>query len=584
MDLFPFLSLIASVISFSLGLTVHLLSKKKKLNLVFMLMCISIAYWSFTDFMLSQAQTFESASLWLKLGFLWPFTSAFMYHFSIIFSGRKDILGNRVTIFFMYFVAAFFSVLELTTDALTGAPVMRNGVFVYTLPPFSAFFWGSAIWLFMLSLLAVGVLAQYSSTQKKRKRKQTQLVTWGFSLPLFISLISEFFPYNVDYNIPDVSAISTTFLCVFVGIAILKYDLFTLDMVSASGTIVSAMPDYVVLVDSSGKILSINHRLTSLLGYTENQVVSKPVDFLFEPQSAATISESLSIQQEIKNYEAVCVAKPDEQIPVSVSASMVKNDDSDIVGSVVVVSDITEKKQMEKRVLQSKKMVALGQAATMVGHDLRNPLQAIQNATYCIKSELTKNSVGGSRFAASFRMLEIIEEAVGYSDNIVMDLKDFSTERKPELRNIDANGLVNDVLESTKLPENIELIKDFGCVPEVNVDKAMVKRVFVNLVTNAIQAMPTGGTFRVSTTNLDEYVMAKFQDTGIGMSQKTLKKLFTPFFTTKAQGMGMGLAICKKFMELNGGCIDVHSEEGKGTTFTICLPVASKQVCCVNQN
>jgi PAS domain S-box-containing protein len=584
MNLFPFLSLLASTICFTFGLTVHFLSKKKLLNIVFMLMCTCIAYWAFTDFMLKQAQTYETASFWLKLGFLWPFTSAFMFHFSIVFSGRKGILGNRITVFLVYFISSVFSVLELTTDIMTGNPVIRNGVYTYSIPEFSLFFWAGTFWLFMLSVLGLYILTQYCLTQTKSKRKRAELVTWGFSFPILISLLAEIFPYILKINIPDLSAISTASLCVFVGIAIIKYDLFTLDMVSASGTIVATMPDSVVLVDSTAKILSINHRLVSLLGHTKIQLVSKPVKFLFDPQSGSTISDALSIQQEIKNYQAICTTKYGEQIPVSVSTSVVYNDDHDVVGSVVVVRDITEKKEMETRVLKTEKMAALGQAATMVGHDLRNPLQAIQNATYCIKSELTRNSVGGSRFAASFRMLEIIEEAVGYSNNIVMDLKDFSTERKPELRPHDVSELIKNALESIKLSENVELLTDFGTVPPVNIDKAMIKRVLVNLLTNGFQAMPGGGTFRILTADMDEFVMIQFQDTGVGMSQKTLEKLFTPFFTTKAQGMGMGLAICKKFISLNGGCIDVHSEEGKGTTFAICLPVASNQVCSVNQN
>jgi len=129
---------------------------------------------------------------------------------------------------------------------------------------------------------------------------------------------------------------------------------------------------------------------------------------------------------------------------------VVKDTVDAVVGVVIVVRDITEKKQMENLLVLSEKMAALGQAATMVGHDLRNPLQAIQNAGYCIKRDLSRNSVATSNFAISFRMLQIIDDAIDYSDNIVMDLKDFSSERKPEFRSVDVNELIKDALLSSK--------------------------------------------------------------------------------------------------------------------------------------
>jgi signal transduction histidine kinase len=170
-------------------------------------------------------------------------------------------------------------------------------------------------------------------------------------------------------------------------------------------------------------------------------------------------------------------------------------------------------------------------------------------------------------------MLRIIENSIEYANNIVLDLKDFSSERKPEFKKTDINEIIEDVLLQCKTPKNVETITNLESLPLINVDRFMMKRVFVNIVTNSMQAMEkSGGSLKVSTKKTDSSIEVSFKDTGIGMSKEILEHIFSPFFTTKAQGMGMGLPISKKFVESNGGFIEVKSEEGKGTKFTIKFP------------
>ena len=123
-------------------------------------------------------------------------------------------------------------------------------------------------------------------------------------------------------------------------------------------------------------------------------------------------------------------------------------------------------------------------------------------------------------------------------------------------------------------PENIETIIESDQLPKIEVDKDMIKRVFVNLAVNGIQAIEEkGGTLKVSTKKTDGFIEVSFQDKGIGIKNENFRKLFTHFFTTKAQGMGVGLAICKRFAELHDGSIKVESEEGEGSIFTVKLPI-----------
>ena len=170
-------------------------------------------------------------------------------------------------------------------------------------------------------------------------------------------------------------------------------------------------------------------------------------------------------------------------------------------------------------------------------------------------------------------LLNIIENSIEYANNIVIDLKDFSSERKPDVRKIGVNELITDSLTQFRTPNNVKVVTDFDENFLVDVDKNMIKRAFVNLITNSLQALePKGGLLKISTRKVNNFIEITFQDTGVGMSKETMNNIFSPFFTTKAQGMGMGLPISKKFVESNGGFIKVESEEGKGSIFIIKLP------------
>ena len=227
-------------------------------------------------------------------------------------------------------------------------------------------------------------------------------------------------------------------------------------------------------------------------------------------------------------------------------------------------------KQSQERFLKTERLAAIGQAATMVGHDLRNPLQAIENGIYCINTELSKHPNSQN----IKETLQAIHGSVEYADNIVKDLQSFASKREPLFRKIDINTLVKETFSHVKTPENVETVIELGELPEIEADKDMMKRIFVNLAVNGIQAMKEKrGILKVSTKETNGSIEIKFQDTGTGIKKENRSKIFVPFFTTKAQGMGVGLSICKRFIEIHNGNIEVESEEGEGSIFTVKLPI-----------
>jgi signal transduction histidine kinase len=170
-------------------------------------------------------------------------------------------------------------------------------------------------------------------------------------------------------------------------------------------------------------------------------------------------------------------------------------------------------------------------------------------------------------------MLELIEKNIGYSNKIINDLLDYSREVKLDLTENKPKNLVKEALSLIQAPNNVKIIDLTGNKPRIKADAEKIKRTFINIIRNAIDAMPKGGTLTIRNRQVDSVIEFVFSDTGVGMAHETLAKLWTPLFTTKAKGMGFGLPICKRIIEAHGGSIRVESVLRKGTTIVVTLPL-----------
>jgi signal transduction histidine kinase len=227
-------------------------------------------------------------------------------------------------------------------------------------------------------------------------------------------------------------------------------------------------------------------------------------------------------------------------------------------------------KRAEERLLQSERMAAIGETAAMVGHDLRNPLQGIMGSIYILRKRLGPTMDDKTREA-----IDLIEKNVEHSSRIISDLLEYSSEIKFQLGETTPGSLIRNALAhiGREIPSNIKLFDSAKDEPEMIVDSAKMQRVIVNLVNNAIDAMPEGGTLAVSSNVEDSTVEISITDTGTGMAEEVMQKLWIPLFTTKKKGMGLGLSICKRIVEAHGGSISVQSILGEGSTFTVKLPI-----------
>ncbi len=239
-----------------------------------------------------------------------------------------------------------------------------------------------------------------------------------------------------------------------------------------------------------------------------------------------------------------------------------------IDGAVLSFNDVDDRKKLEK----SLRLAAIGETAGMVGHDIRNPLQAITSDLYLAREELKDMPPKEGKQAMEESLIEI-EKNIDYINKIVADLQDYAKTSEPIAQETDLEVLCKELLLGNKIPKNIKVSCNVEKTAKtIMVDVAFLKRILGNLVTNAVQAMPNGGelTMRARQEAGDNVITV--QDTGIGIPDKVKPKLFTPFFTTKSKGQGLGLAVVKRMTEALNGTVTFESEEGNGTTFILRLP------------
>jgi len=292
----------------------------------------------------------------------------------------------------------------------------------------------------------------------------------------------------------------------------------------------------------------------------------------------------------IRNVEIGVEKEDGAMIWTSVSATPLP----DASGSATVTVDITERKQAEgilssyaehlereveqrthelrtaqEQLLRQERLATVGQLAGSIGHELRNPLGVISNAVYFLK--MAQPQADGT----IQEYLDIIESETRTSNKIVTDLLDFTRIKSVERKSVALPDLIRQTLARYPAPPSVQVALEIPPdLPQLFADPQHVIQILGNLTVNAYQAMTDGGVLTIAALPQADMVAIFVQDTGAGISSENMEKLFEPLFTTKINGVGLGLAVSKKFAEANGGRIQVQSQPGVGSTFTLILPLS----------
>ncbi len=354
--------------------------------------------------------------------------------------------------------------------------------------------------------------------------------------------------------------------------------------------IVESSEDAIIGKSETGIVTSWNSGAEKLFGYTAAEMVGRPIQLLLPADKLYEEDEILSRIKKgetVDHFETVRAKKNGNFVQVSLTISPIRDTNGKIIGASKIARNITDKKRMERQLLQSQKMEAIGQLTGGIAHDFNNLLAVILGNLDLLEPHIAGNE-------AALRRVNAAQKATARGADLTRRLLAFCSivELKPSP--IDLHQSVRNVIElSRALGPDIKIATHFDTsIPLVHVDAAELENALLNLAVNSRDAMPNGGTITITTqlSTLEEsytpvqagelkagtYACISVSDSGFGMSKETLARAFEPFFTTKprGKGTGLGLAMVYGFVKQSGGTIRLYSESGLGTTITFYLPLA----------
>ncbi len=360
-------------------------------------------------------------------------------------------------------------------------------------------------------------------------------------------------------------------------------------------SVIEGSKDGIITVDEKGNILSCNTAMEKISGFNKKELVGRHASSLVveDKEIRGYLREKAAelYEKGFATYEATYSAKDGKSVVVDCTSSMIKNEKGDYIAGVSILRDVTERKEMEHKLLQSEKLKSLGELAGGVAHNFNNALAVILGRAQLLKINIGPPPDKGERRKSIIELkkgLETIEKASLDGAETVRRIQEFSRRRDDDryFTSVDMNNIIDDALEFTKLNWKngaeskgikINIKKELSTLPSVSGSAAELREVLTNIINNAIFAMPQGGTITVKTFRKGGYACITVQDTGMGIPEAIRDRIFDPFFTTKGpQSSGLGMSVSYGIIERHRGTISVDSPEGKGTTFTIEIPFSEK--------
>lgn len=352
--------------------------------------------------------------------------------------------------------------------------------------------------------------------------------------------------------------------------------------------LVEDIEDVIFRLDRKGRYLFLNSALKNVTGYAPREFYDNPSiamemihkhdgDFVSET-TRKVLSGELKVSKDLE-YRITC--KNGSELWVSQNTYPIKDKKGTIIGIEGIMRDITNSKKIEEQIKRSERLASIGELAASIAHEIRNPLGAISNSVGMLKRDL---SLRGD----DQKLFEMVIEETDRLNSIITNFLTFAHPAEYHFVRSDILEIIDETLflleQDARFHNEIRIVKMYADdIPEVSVDRNWIRKVFWNLLVNSIDAMPRGGKIFIRVGKPKESgnheIEIAIADTGSGIPPEIIRKIFEPFFTTKkSKGTGLGLSIVHRIVDNHGGVIDVRSEQNKGTTFTIRLPVKNKLI------
>ncbi len=341
--------------------------------------------------------------------------------------------------------------------------------------------------------------------------------------------------------------------------------------------ILESLNSGVLAVDLNGRITLFNRAAEEILGYKTHQVLGKPYMKIMGKKVSKELTPLHTLKKKVShlNEEKEIEIKKGKKIPLGFSTSLLTDSEGNHLGAVEVFFDLTHIKNLEEEVTRVKTLAALGEMAATVAHEVRNPLGGIAGFAALLERDLEPDD-------PRKRLVNKITEGVEILNRLVINLLNYTKVVKLNPQKLDFIKFLNDTVNFFKIDlsskaKNVAISKHFPKEKvECWIDPEQFRQVILNVLRNSVQALTEGGKIDVYSSSKslrgEDKVVLKISDNGEGMSPETQEKLFTPFFTTKDGGTGLGLPTVKKIVEAHKGFVGIKSEPGKGTTITVSFP------------
>ncbi len=344
-------------------------------------------------------------------------------------------------------------------------------------------------------------------------------------------------------------------------------------------TLLESIPEASLIVDKEGRVVDANSSAAHLAGKVREELRGLPGDMFgrFLESEEGKPRESIvrrALAGHAVRHEHRVLHNPETGMSseLLISANPILDDGGKVIAALVIARDVTELTQLQRRIGDIERHRAIGQMAAALAHDFNNILDTIGQAAALLELNI-------ERPASERRpLLKMIQNTVTRGAEMVQRIREYLRTGAGAARPLELGAIIEEAVELTRplwQKSNVTVKMDLKPVPRVNANAADLRRVFTNLIINAIEAMPNGGEITVACATHNHHVLATVSDTGIGIPPSEQKKIFYAYYTTKPRGTGLGLSGAQKIVLSYGGNISFRSEPGKGTTFTVMLPSAS---------
>ncbi|EJK7530210.1 two-component system sensor histidine kinase AtoS [Escherichia coli] len=334
--------------------------------------------------------------------------------------------------------------------------------------------------------------------------------------------------------------------------------------------IIENAADGVIAIDRQGDVTTMNPAAEVITGYQRHELVGQPYSMLFD--NTQFYSPVLDTLEHGTEHVALEISFPgrDRTIELSVTTSRIHNTHGEMIGALVIFSDLTARKETQRRMAQAERLATLGELMAGVAHEVRNPLTAIRGYVQILRQQ--------TRDPIHQEYLSVVLKEIDSINKVIQQLLEFSRPRHSQWQQVSLNALVEETLvlvQTAGVQARVDFISELDNeLSPINADRELLKQVLLNILINAVQAISARGKIRIRTWQYSDSQQAiSIEDNGSGIDLSLQKKIFDPFFTTKASGTGLGLALSQRIINAHQGDIRVASLPGYGATFTLILPI-----------